>query len=216
MKECHLKVEKTARYYLLGEPGEHIREVWFVCHGYGQLAAHFIEHFDVLKSRSRLFVAPEGLSKFYLNGFSGRIGATWMTKEDRLHEIEDYVSYLDAVYADIKKSLHAAPAKIVLLGFSQGTAAVCRWIGKGGIRADHLVIWAGGIPPEFYSDAAMQPFRDLTLSFVIGSEDEIANSEAVAEQKAVLEKFNVPFNVFTFAGGHQMNPDMLCKIAKLT
>jgi hypothetical protein len=47
-------------------------------------------------------VAPEGLSRFYFEGgFHGpgsKVGATWMTREDRLAKIEDYVGYLDALH----------------------------------------------------------------------------------------------------------------------
>jgi hypothetical protein len=40
--EHHLTVRRTARYHVLGDAAEAIREVWIVCHGYGQLAAEFI------------------------------------------------------------------------------------------------------------------------------------------------------------------------------
>ena len=36
-------------------------------------------------------MAPEGLSRFYLEGFSGKVGATWMTREDRLNDIDNYL-----------------------------------------------------------------------------------------------------------------------------
>ncbi|MCP5046462.1 MAG: phospholipase, partial [bacterium] len=60
MKKETIKVTKTARYFLLGEPGPHIRRVWFVCHGYGQLADDFLKEFQVLDNSHHLVVAPEG------------------------------------------------------------------------------------------------------------------------------------------------------------
>ena len=42
MQEHHLSVERTARYYTLGSL-DGPRDVWFVCHGYGQLAARFLK-----------------------------------------------------------------------------------------------------------------------------------------------------------------------------
>ena len=38
----HLRVARTARYYTLGGGGLAPRVVWFVLHGYGQLAGQFI------------------------------------------------------------------------------------------------------------------------------------------------------------------------------
>src|SRR5258705_7905505 len=95
-----MTVSRMARYFTIGRPD---REVWFVLHGYGQLAARFLSRFEPLDDGGRLIVAPEALSRFYLTEDSAerRVGASWMTREDRLTEIEDYVQYLEAVYADV-------------------------------------------------------------------------------------------------------------------
>ena len=42
----HIQVTKTARYFTLGELNEKTLEVWFVLHGYAQLASDFIKDFD--------------------------------------------------------------------------------------------------------------------------------------------------------------------------
>ncbi|MFW6202332.1 MAG: hypothetical protein ACOC8B_07130, partial [Gemmatimonadota bacterium] len=90
-----------------GEPrpaGSAPREIWFVCHGYRQLAGRFVRRFAPLDDGNRLIVAPEALSRFYLDDDGGphgpdaRIGATWMTRADRENEIRDYVDYLDTLY----------------------------------------------------------------------------------------------------------------------
>jgi predicted esterase len=123
--------------------------VWFVCHGYGQLAAYFVRHFRVLTDAdpTTVIIAPEGLSRFYLNGTGGRVGATWMTKEDRLAEIDDYVAYLNQLADQV---LAAAPAdvRITVLGFSQGAATVSRWLARARFRPARLVLWAGSFPPD--------------------------------------------------------------------
>ena len=67
-------------------------------------------------------MAPEGLSRFYLDAGAGKVGASWMTKEDRAHEIEDYLSYLEQVRAAI-----IPPVPLTILGFSQGVATAARW-----------------------------------------------------------------------------------------
>src|SRR3546814_5982443 len=99
--EHSITVPRTARYYTMGEPQDQPRELWYVCHGYAQLGSRFIRRFAPLDDGTRLIVAPEALSRFYLE-VKGRthaespVGASWMTREDRLSEIDDYVAYLDA------------------------------------------------------------------------------------------------------------------------
>src|SRR5437867_13104092 len=102
MQEHFLSTSRTARYFTLG----HLRdatELWLVCHGYGQLASRFLERFRPLEAERRCIVAPEGLSRFYLTDSPAerRVGASWMTREDRLHEIDDYVHYLDALHTKV-------------------------------------------------------------------------------------------------------------------
>src|SRR5881398_3935866 len=107
MHEHHIGVSRSARYFTLGEKPQGVAEVWFACHGYGQLAARFLEKLRVLDDGRRCVVAPEGLSRFYLSESPAerRVGASWMTREDRLAEIDDYVPYLDGVSADVFRSL---------------------------------------------------------------------------------------------------------------
>ena len=110
MKERHIRVARAARYYTLGSNGPHLREVWLVCHGYRQLARRFLRRFAGLDDGTRLIVAPEALSRFYLHDPADPVprhhkevpvGATWMTREDRENEIADYVGYLDAVIDEV-------------------------------------------------------------------------------------------------------------------
>jgi hypothetical protein len=151
--EHHIAVTRRARYWTLGTLSAATREVWFVLHGYGQLAEYFIRNFTALDDGTRFIVAPEALSRFYLKEFTGRIGATWMTREDRQSEIADYVEYLDALYESIYESAHTQasmrsaddllgsmhsppPIQTTVLAFSQGVASACRWLhlGKYGTR----------------------------------------------------------------------------------
>lgn len=214
MKENHLTVPRTARYFTLGRPGVHLREVWFVCHGYGQLAEYFLRNFEDLDDGSRLIVAPEALSRFYLTGAFERIGATWMTREDRLNEINDYVNYLDRLYKHIFLEIDPARVSVTALGFSQGTATVCRWISRGTIKIDRLILWAGQIPPELDLQVQKDIFSRVNLTVVLGTNDEYAKPELLAEQKSRLENSGVPFQFLRFEGGHVIDREVLKKLVQ--
>src|SRR4051812_41555257 len=125
MKINYLKVEKTARVVTNDADPKKIRSVWLIAHGYGHLANYFINKFSELNSTDNLVIVPEGLHRYYLNGHSGKVGASWMTKEEREKDIEDYVNYLDKVYETYISPLED---KIIVnaLGFSQGGATICR------------------------------------------------------------------------------------------
>ena len=101
IQELHISIPRTARYFTIGEITPNTKNIWFVLHGYGQLAKKFIEPFEELSNDETVIIAPEALSRFYLNGGNGNIGANWMTKEDRDNEINDYVNYLDELYSSL-------------------------------------------------------------------------------------------------------------------
>src|SRR5438067_7492626 len=184
MHEHHIGVSRSARYFTLGEKPQGVAEVWFVCHGYGQLAARFLEKLRVLDDGRRHLVAPEGLSRFYLteSPTERRVGATWMTQEDRLAEIDDYVRYLDAVYDDVFGRIDRARVTVHALGFSQGAATVSRWTALGKSRIDRVILWGGEFPPDLDltgADVAGR-LRAAPLTLVFGRSDEHITPKALA------------------------------------
>src|SRR6266513_4988549 len=184
MQEHVLSTSRTARYFTLGHPTD-ATELWFVCHGYGQLASRFLERFRALESPRRCIVAPEGLSRFYLTEHptERRVGASWMTREDRLHEIDDYVRYLDAVHAQVA----SGAAKVTALGFSQGTATACRWAAFGSARIDRLILWGGEVPP----DLDLKRLRVPSLTLVYGTRDQFFTPKVVAANEARLREHEI-------------------------
>lgn len=211
----HLTVQRTARYYLLGEPSAATRRVWFVCHGYGQLAGYFIRHFGALAAADSglVVVAPEGLSRFYLRGNDGRVGASWMTRDDRQHEIDDQIGFLNQLAGNILAHC-PADAHITALGFSQGTATVGRWLAQAPFRPAHLVLWAGGFPPDIAPDAARRLLQGLPLTLVVGSQDEYLAPALVAQQLAHLRQLGGTPALLTFDGPHGLNQEILAQISQ--
>jgi len=144
-----IEVPRTARYWTLAPLEKSRKGTLYVLHGYGQLAEYFIRKFQPAADAGWQVVAPEGAHRFYLQGFSGRVGASWMTKEDRITDISDYVRYLD----ELRRSRLASdgPLPQVLLGFSQGVATAFRWLalGEGGPGSwQGIIAHSGIIPPD--------------------------------------------------------------------
>jgi len=200
---------------MLGTPGRHIRQVWFVCHGYGHMASVFLKDFQVLDDGKHLVVAPEGLHRFYLFGSGGRVGASWMTKEDRLDDINDYIIYLDNIYAEIMDQLDIDGVKVNALGFSQGTATVCRWVLNGSSRVHRLVLWGGEFPPDTDWDANRQRLNNLDIQLVFGKADPIVKTALLEQQMELLKKNRVDFQLKTFNGHHEIDAATLASLARV-
>jgi predicted esterase len=218
MREHHIQIPRTGRFYVAGDPGPGTREIWYVCHGYGQLARLFLRHFEPLATGERVVVAPEALSRFYLEDPQGghanaRVGATWMTREDRLADIADYVGYLDAVAEMVQSGVSAAVERLVVLGFSQGAATACRWVARGRVRPVELVLWGERLPHDFDVAADAAALRRLRVTFVAGSEDRQVTPDAIAEHRSVLGEHGVLHRLMTFQGGHRLHAEALRLLA---
>jgi len=213
--EQHLSVTRTARYWMLG--GEAAGEVWLVCHGYGQLAQRFIRRFESIADSDCCIVAPEALSRFYLDGVGmhgpeSPVGATWMTREDRLNEIEDYIAYLDALYDHITSARDARSVHVVALGFSQGAATVARWAARTERRIDHVVFWSGSFPPELTVTPRL--FGSARLMIVSGDADPMARAAAADTLSSQLEAGGLYPARIRHAGGHEVTADALTVLAE--
>ena len=215
-----IAVPRTARYYTMGPTHGFPRELWIVCHGYGQLASRFLRQFLPLDDGTRLIVAPEALSRYYLdpipmrrNDPSPRIGASWMTREDRESEIADYVAYLERLADEVRRPLAGAAPRIVALGFSKGTATVCRWLAASEVRVDQLVLWGGSIPPELDLAAWAARLHGAAITLVAGERDEFATPEAVSAEAERLSAAGVAFTLQRFDGGHAIPPGPLLQLA---
>ena len=212
MPEHRIQTTRRARYFTIGGDGS-VEEAWIVLHGHGQLASEFINYFKSIATAERLIVAPEALNRYYVEpGTSGRtkdgkVGATWMTRLDRDNESADYVDFLDNVWGETA----ARAARVVTLGFSQGTATACRWIAMGKSRVDRLIAWAGQLPPDVNVSAFTKLSAGVTL--VTGTTDEYAAWIAEGDPAARLQAAGIMAEVVTFDGGHRMDRITLDQIA---
>ena len=218
--EHHIQVPRTARYFTIGEPGPATRDVWFVCHGYGEVVAEFVGEFEIIADPARVIVAPEALSRYYLPTESGfhsadaRVGASWMTREDRELEIADYVRYLDALYDEIMGKVNRENVFVTVLGFSQGGATANRWVTRGRSRADRLVMWGALIASDADLNQAATFFRNVALTIVHGKRDKFLSEGMISDYEELLREKQIPYDLLTFDGGHRMDRETLKLLAR--
>ncbi len=202
-----LEVGRTARIATLGPPDA--TEWWVGLHGYGQLAADFAAHFAPVAGPERYVVAPEALSRFYVDGLASHeaVGASWMTREDRANEISDYVAYLDAAVRRLRPDGH--DPSVCLLGFSQGAATASRWALLGDTAVDRLVLWGGAPAHDLDLSAHAERLRAMDLTVVVGTDDPHVTAERREAIRRQLARHDIPVTVHTFEGGHRLDDDTL-------
>lgn len=201
-----MDVTRFARWYEVGQGPER----WIVLHGYGQRAERFLQRFQCIAGDERTVVAPEGLSRYYLDGGFDRVGASWMTRDDRELEIRDTVDWLDALVAHLD-ARDGAPARTVVLGFSQGSHTAGRWAVLGATRIDRLICWCAGLPHDI--EAARYAGAPYTIEFVLGRRDEIVRPEIVTRELDRAREAHIDFTVTEFDGGHTVDASVLREVA---
>ncbi len=203
----------TNSYSTLNMLSESTENVWIVLHGLGYLSRYFIRHFDGLPADKNYIIAPQAPSKYYLNTTYTRVGASWLTKEDRQRETQNVMTYLDAVLGaeQIPKTCN-----LIVLGFSQGVSIASRWAAKRQIKCAQLVLYAGGIPDELQaSDFDFLHKNKTKVSIIVGDQDEYLTEKRRKTEFTKIEKlFNGKAEVLVFEGGHEMKRDLIHNLIK--
>lgn len=204
--EQHIEVTKTARYYTLGNLTPKTKEIWFVLHGYAQLAKNILQKFESVTTNSNYIIAPEGLNKFYAKGFSENPVANWMTNEDRENEIKDYCNYLNKLYTHLQIN---NDIKVNVIGFSQGVSTATRWIESNSFRFDKLILIAGEIAKEFQTKLPSK-LSNLETIFLYGNKDPFIDKRKI-DNLSTLYKSSL-MKIIEFDGGHEINKEVIIGI----
>lgn len=195
-------LQKHFRYYL-SKDASNKRKLLVALHGYGQLAQYFALKFDQLPADYALLV-PEGMHRFYLSGSSGRVGASWMTKEARETDIQDNLHFLNQLLSFVMEN-HLFE-EICLLGFSQGGATAARWYHQSPSRFQQFILWASVFPPDVEKPVQM----DCKAHFVLGTEDPYYSEEKQVTECAYFSELG--FQIHRFEGKHDIDQATLLSI----
>ncbi len=173
----------------------------------GYLSRYFLKYFDGLDPERNYLVAPQAPSKYYLDKQFKHVGASWLTKEDTQREMENNLSYLDAVMAGLSLPKNA---NLVIFGFSQGVSIALRWVARRRVRCDHLILYAGGIPEEIEAGEVSHLMGNTEVRVIVGNRDEYITPERWEKEK---EKVQVLFKgkarVDVFEGKHEIIKDII-------
>lgn len=195
MHELTISIAQKKRYYQSELEGK--QHILIALHGYGQLAQFFFRKFTSLPENWGVLV-PEAPHRFYLLGSSGRVGASWMTKEWRQQDIAENNDYLLQLIEKVRAKYPLA--SLHLLGFSQGGATAARFYQHYPQNIKQLILWASVFPPDIQKNNFP---KGRKLHFVMGKQDPYFDS---GQQQNVLNEYReLGFDIHTFEGGHDID-----------
>lgn len=203
-----LVVARHARIGVVGDLAT-AREAWLILHGYAMLAQGILHWFRSAQRPGRVLVAPEGLSRFYAEHQGvRRVAASWMTREDREHELEDLLGYLDRVVGEI---IGPVPA-LQVHGFSQGAVAGLRWAVRRVRPVDRLVAWGHGVPDDVTPESLRPVVAAEPLHLVVGDQDRWVSPDRIVADADRLNAAGIPTRLHRFRGGHRIDDGVLAAL----
>ena len=209
MEKKNISISKKARYFQLGKISEHTKTIWFVFHGYGMLSQYFIKKFKSLENNQSVVISPEALSKFYIGEKYDRVGASWITKEDKINDIDDNNNYLNSLFKSTTKNINLNSINIHVLGFSQGGATACRWILNSNIKINSLALWGADIPIDCLSENNRGKWNQFKTTLIVGEKDEFISEENKAKFAKLLNSYKLNYNLIEYDGTHKIIEEVL-------
>ena len=213
IKTHHIATPKTARYTAYGELSSKTKYFWFVLHGSNMLSEQMLYKFKDFDPETHFVIAPEGLSRFYVNGFGGEVVASWMTKRDRLEEIHDFSVYCSTLYDTYVQKLPDS-CKTIIMGFSQGGVTAMRWLHHLGVTVDFLIPYACWIPEDIDYSTAKTDWNKICKILTYGSKDQFLNEKKIIEIQEICKAGKLDFHNEIYAGDHRVDKKQLKKIFK--
>ncbi|HMQ08120.1 MAG TPA: hypothetical protein PKC30_12530 [Saprospiraceae bacterium] len=205
-----IQTSRRAHVFSLGHNISDSNAIWIAAHGYGQLADRFIKKFDRINLQRHFVIAPEGLSRYYLEGKERIPVPSWMTSRFRLDEIEDFCDYLDSVYATFIKTSNA---KIILFGFSQGATTLYRWIQARKPHFDYFINYAGGFPEDIQMNQVSDMLKNKHF-LIIGQDDPFLTVGRKEIMCTIMQREGCTPVTIEYPGNHSIDRNILDQLVQ--
>lgn len=174
-------------------------------HGYAESADVQLERLRAIPGGERWrLVSIQGLHRFYQRR-TNDVVASWMTRQDREHAIDDNVAYVVAVIDAASREWPTA-GPVVLAGFSQGVSMMFRVAVAAGRSVGGVIAVGGDIPPEVDASALAR----IPLALVCrGNRDEWYSAGKFEQDIRRLTEAGTRVDTVLFDGGHEWSTEVL-------
>ena len=191
---------------LLALPDEEPAALLVGFHGYAERAEDALAALlRVAAGRPWAVAAPQALHPFYRSK-DGKVGACWMTSQDRELALRENVAYANAAVAELRARVPGA--RLAILGFSQGVAMAYRTAARCGQKVDAMVALAGDVPPELRNGGwGTRP----AVLIGRGDGEQWYTEEKMADDMATLQRLGIEHEVARFTGGHDWDETFVAR-----
>lgn len=195
----HIETAVHGRYLVdLPSEGEEKGGLLVGFHGYGENADRHMEELRRIPGLAGwALCAVQALHPFYNR--TGEVIASWMTRLDREHAIEDNVRYVAGVVAEVRATLET-PGPLAFLGFSQGAAMAYRAAADAGVACQAVVVLGGDVPPEL-AQLDLSGLAPVLLGR--GESEEWYDAAKMEHDVNLLRGKGVDVRPLLFRGGHE-------------
>ncbi|WP_373492783.1 alpha/beta hydrolase [Aquiflexum sp.] len=207
----NFKYQHTAQYRTSHVINRNEKEIIIALHGYGQLSEFFLKKLEPIFSEDKLIVVPEATNYAYLEGFSGRVGANWMTLHERESAITNNNDYLNGLLENILLKYRIRPI-VKVMGFSQGAATATRWVSQLPFSVNSLILWSGGFAHDLNFQKTGEKLKNTEVMIVLGDSDSLITTDSIQKQDEFLSMLPFEVKKLRFEGGHDLNTPFLQKI----
>ena len=204
-KEVSFKTNKT--YNTLNTIDKN-QNIWFACHGIGQLSHYFLNNFLNIPKEKNYIIAPQAPSKYYHSTQTKRVGACWLTKENTQLEQHNIFRYFDEI---LNQEKPVTPN--IFMGFSQGVSVILRYLVYKKLNVNDIVIMSGKIPEELKESDFNFLSKKTKVWLSYGLSDPLLNNKLIdIEINKSRQLFGKRLNIMAFDGKHEINQELILNL----
>ena len=200
-KEVSFKTNKT--YSTLNTIDKN-QNIWFACHGIGQLSHYFLN----IPKEKNYIIAPQAPSKYYHSTQTKRVGACWLTKENTQLEQRNIFRYFDEILNQEKPVIPN-----IFMGFSQGVSVMLRYLVYKKLNVNDIVIMSGKIPEELKESDFNFLSKKTKVWLSYGLSDPLLNNKLLdVEINKSRQLFGKRLNIIAFDGKHEIDQELILNL----
>lgn len=204
----------TTGYYAVAAPdapGDRPPALLVALHGWGQNARKMLRDLAPLRAHNIVVAAAQAPHPFYLDMESGKVGFHWLTRYERDRAVADTNVFLATLIDTLRHTHPFDPARIYLLGFSQGCSMAWRFCVSGAVAPAGMIACGADLPPDVVEKLpGLPPFRTL---LVHGRTDHIVPMGKMRDAEAGLRTSGFTPELLEFEGGHEIPREAAEQIA---
>lgn len=169
-------------------------------HGGAQTAPEFLQIVRKIAPPDWAVAAPQGFNQLWNPPKFDRITFSWLTSYEKEDSIERNNRFIASTLDELAAEGAIDPARVFMLGFSQGCSVVYRFAQHYPNRVRGVISVCSDLPPDV--EANLAPMRDTRVLILYGLKDNIMPPARSEHALAALQAGGVEAEAIAFDRGH--------------